>query len=306
VRALAAAGLRWQPILDYATAWAATPGAGQNPGVAPAHVGDYVAYAKAFAARYGPGGSFWAQNPSLQQLPVNVFEIWNEPDLPQFWSPAPNLAEYAWMYMDARAAIKSVAPSTKVIVGGLVFPRQSMPALVTALPAMRGSVDGVGIHPYRGTLDLLITAVNYDLQTDAATLGAPLYVNEYGWGATSAWWPDQTEAQRDASYGLATEWLGRNPYIADVEAYCWGCDRLYEIYNTPAGAAFAAGIAADQRQSRSPDTPTASKVASSATVRRKERSQRHKPTSRHHKKQKHKRRHHKHHAKHKHAKHKRS
>ena len=263
--ALSQAGLRWQPIVDYATWWSGDDSSVQNPGVAPGHVGDYAAYAQAFAKRYGPGGAFWATHPRLPQLPVKVFEIWNEPDLPIFWEPSPDLAEYAEMYLYTRAAIHEVDPSAAVIIGGLVEASASLPALIADAPSLRGNVDGVAIHPYRDSLSQTLTAVSYDLSLDASTVDAPMYINEYGWNGTPGTWQGTTEANREAWTKELTEDLGSDPGIVDVEAYCWGCgqafDGDFELYNTPAGAAFAAGIAADEPYTQATNTTTATTTA---------------------------------------------
>ena len=182
--ALGTTGLRWQAIVDYATWWAADSGGGQNPGVAPGYVGDYAAYAQAFAHRYGQGGTFWAQHPTVRPEPVQVFEIWNEPDMNMFWEPATNLAEYAQMYLVSRAAIHAVDPTASVIIGGLVYASTSLPALVADEPSLRGNVDGVAIHPYRDTADQTMQAVADDLSLDASTVAAPMYINEYGWNGS--------------------------------------------------------------------------------------------------------------------------
>ena len=108
----------------------------------------------------------------------------------------------------------------------------------------------MAIHPYRGTADAMQTAVNYDASLDASTVDAPLYINEYGWNGVPGTWQGVTEAQREADTEEATETTGRDPTVVDVEPFRWGCGQDYdsasELYNTPAGAACAAGIAADQ------------------------------------------------------------
>src|SRR4051812_32351353 len=77
VGALAKHGLRWLPVLDYAAIWAAgDPSDYHSP---PMDNSDYAAYAGAFAARYGRGGSYWAEHPDGAQ-PVTTYEIWNEPN----------------------------------------------------------------------------------------------------------------------------------------------------------------------------------------------------------------------------------
>jgi Glycosyl hydrolase catalytic core len=260
VGALAAAGLRWEPIIDYATAWAANPNGGIGAGVAPAYVGDYVAYAAAIAARYGPGGTFWAQHPDLVPEPVFVYEVWNEEDLAGFWGPEPDLAEYATMYAQTRAVIEAVEPEAKVIIGGLIYPAQSLSTMIDADPALKrlGNVDGVAIHAYRPTVAETLQTVAAGLSADEATVDAPLYVNEYGWqtGGNNNNNQLATEANRDIFIEQVTAWLGQNPHIADVEIYCWGLSP-FALYGTPAASAFAAGIAAGQSKPAQETTPPA-------------------------------------------------
>ena len=300
--ALGTAGLRWQAIVDYATWWAADSGGGQNPGVAAGYVGDYAAYAQAFAHRYGQGGTFWAQHPNVRPEPVQVFEIWNEPDMKMFWEPGTNLAEYAQMYLASRAAIHAVDPTASVIIGGLVYASTSLPALVADEPSLRGNVDGVAIHPYRDTADETIQAVADDLSLDASTVAAPMYINEYGWNGEPGTWQGTTEADRELYTKEITEQLGVDPGIVDVEAFCWGCgqafDSAFELYNTPAGAAFAAGIAADKPFTTG-TTPanavTAAKTFLTTLSRQlKQQAATKKTRKKHHRKRKHHKKHRKH------------
>src|SRR5436305_682515 len=64
--------LRWLPILDYSAPWASSdPNDTHAP---PSSNDDYAAYAGAFARRFGRGGSFWDDHPSLQYSPVTTYE----------------------------------------------------------------------------------------------------------------------------------------------------------------------------------------------------------------------------------------
>ena len=108
---LAAHDLAWLPIIDYSALWdESIPGQDHSP---PRSDGDYAAYAQAFAARYGAGGSFWREHPDLPDDPVTVIEIWNEPDNGEFWDPSPAPAAYADLYLAARAAIDAADPSAR-------------------------------------------------------------------------------------------------------------------------------------------------------------------------------------------------
>ena len=86
---------------------------------------------------------------------ADYFEIWNEPNNPAFWSPAPNPAAYTADLIAAYAAIKAVDPSAVVITGGLAPEADSSNSysIVTFFGDMyadgaQGSFDAAGDHPY--------------------------------------------------------------------------------------------------------------------------------------------------------------
>jgi polysaccharide biosynthesis protein PslG len=179
--ALASHRLRWLPIIDYTAYWAeSVSGKDHSPPTLP---DDYAAYAAAFAARYGRSGTFWRANPAIAPEPVDVYEIWNEPDGGAFWFPNPNAGQYAGLYLRARDAIAAVQPAARVIVGGLSNPIAFLAAMVAARPDLRGRVDGVGIHPYSATPDGVLATVR-SVRALLRSLGmphVPLYVTEFGW-----------------------------------------------------------------------------------------------------------------------------
>ena len=82
VALLASNHVRMLAVLSTPPGWAGAHGTQ----LAPAHYGDFVAFAAAFAARYGVGGTFWAQNPQLSYLPVTQFEVWTEANSSNFWT----------------------------------------------------------------------------------------------------------------------------------------------------------------------------------------------------------------------------
>lgn len=176
---LAEHGLRWLPIIDYSAPWAQSiPGRDHSP---PNNVADYAAYAGAVASRYGPGGTFWRAHPEIEALPVQAYEIWNEPDNPTFWYPSPDPARYAQLYAAAERAILAVDAQARVLVGGLTHPASFLPAMLAADPQLK--LGGVAIHPYGATpADVLANVA--DARHAIEMLGAgtvPLYVTEFGW-----------------------------------------------------------------------------------------------------------------------------
>jgi hypothetical protein len=179
---LAAAGLRWLPIVDYAPGWAAQmPSLMHSP---PADPATYAAFGAWLAHRYGRGGTFWSSHPGLTARPVTTYEIWNEPDVPLFWAPRPDPAALARLYLAARAAIHGVDPQAVVVVGGLTKAPSTLPAMVAAEPSLRSELDGVAIHPYgTSTAASVLAAVGQARATlDRLDLArVPLYATEFGW-----------------------------------------------------------------------------------------------------------------------------
>ena len=221
--ALARHGLRWLPIIDYTAPWAESiVGQDHSP---PRSDADYAAYAAAFVARYGPGGSFWRTRSPLSGEPVDTIEIWNEPDNPEFWSPSPDPSAFANLYLSARDAIKTANPAVRVLVGGLTHPEAFLPRMVSARPDLVGHVDGVAIHPYGSTPASVLARVR-GARSTLASLGmgsVPLYVTEFGWTTQPpdvfGWAPAQKRPGYIASTLAA---LGHTDCgIAGVDLYTW-------------------------------------------------------------------------------------
>ena len=186
--ALARAGLAWYALLDYGTPWAGRiPGDSFSP---PRDVGDYAAYAAAFARRYGPGGEFWGLHPALPAHPVTTIEVWNEPNVVGFWHPFPDAAVYADMLAATADAVARVEPGMRIVVGGLA---NTGPSLVDAPPFLKamlaarrdlvGKIDGVGIHDYNTTADLMLVRVRLIRELVDRLLGreVTLDITEVGW-----------------------------------------------------------------------------------------------------------------------------
>lgn len=258
--ALAAQGLTWLPIIDYTAPWAqSVPGQDHSP---PRSAADYAAYAGAFAQRYGSDGTFWRAHPQLQARPVTAIEIWNEPDNPEFWVPRPDAAAYAQLYVAARAAVDAVKPGIRVLIGGLTNAAAFLPAMVQAVPELRGRVDGAAIHPY-GTPAVVVARVR-GARAALVALGmgsVPLYITEFGWTTQPPGAVAYTPASRrpaEISGVLATlghlecglaatllyTWVTpeRNP--ADPQDWYGIANPSDPAAGTPDTAAFAAGLRA--------------------------------------------------------------
>lgn len=142
VRSIRAAGMSVDLIIDGCPSWAAIPSAVNEMFAQPKSSAQYATWAAEVAARYRAVG-------------VRYFEIWNEPNINEFWRPQPNPAAYTADLVAAYASIKKVDSTAIIISGGLA------PAAdngidynpVTFLAEMyadgaKGSFDYVGDHPY--------------------------------------------------------------------------------------------------------------------------------------------------------------
>lgn len=142
VASVQAAGLTADLVIDGCPPWAAVAGAQGDDFAQPASPAQFATFAGSVAAKYGAKG-------------VKYFEIWNEPNISQFWAPKPDPAAYTADLVAAYAAIKSVDPSAVVLSGGLspatdtstsYDPRTFLTDMYA--DGAQGSFDGLGDHPY--------------------------------------------------------------------------------------------------------------------------------------------------------------
>jgi hypothetical protein len=209
----AANGIRVLPTIYGSPGWvASTP---QTPPDA-AHLADFAAFAQAAAKRYGRGGQFWtdpslyqADHPGAAARPVRVWQIWNEPNSPEFWAPRPSARAYAEMLAAARGAIHGVDPSATVLTAGLV----GNPNIQYGIPMVkyltqlyrfggRGIFDAVSVHPYARTPRRALRTVEsaravMDEHGDARK---PIWVTEIGWATSGTRTPLTVGRKLQASY----------------------------------------------------------------------------------------------------------
>ena len=143
VNAVHARNMRVLALPGYTPQWARPPGAvsDKTPPVNPA---DFATFVTAAVRRYAPTG-------------VKTWEIWNEPNLGNFWAPKPDPLMYTALLKVAYTAVKTVDPTATVLSGGLSpgvdAPDGSQFSPFTFLERVyqaggKGSFDAAAIHPY--------------------------------------------------------------------------------------------------------------------------------------------------------------
>jgi hypothetical protein len=213
VELTAAAGLRLYPMLGLPTS--------QGPAADATSMAGFVT---SFAQRYGRGGSFWAQHPELPYLPVESYEIGNEPDITPT-APADQTslhyadpAAYAQVYETARAALHQVDPAAQAIVGGMLDSGGIGLDQAEEYLSAIGPMDAVGYHPYLydvTTMEQDTVALRQWLDTNGHA-GVPLDINEFGAPTSIVDWGQQVATY--TQWALCTSALD----VEDVQAFWWG------------------------------------------------------------------------------------
>lgn len=142
VNAANSRGLQILALPTYSPNWATSvPG---NTHAGPTSPADYATFVAKATARYAPLG-------------VKAWEIWNEPNLNNFWAPKPNPAAYTALLKAAYPAIKAVDPTATVLAGALspatdpADGSQVSPTVFTTKMYANGAkahFDALSVHPY--------------------------------------------------------------------------------------------------------------------------------------------------------------
>lgn len=186
IAAVRARGMKVLGIITYTPGWAQASPSG-NSHTPPADPALFAAFAADVAKRYQPQG-------------VTTWEIWNEPNLPNFWAPKPDPESFTNLVRQTSGAIRRAVPEATVLSGGLapavnasdgstVAPETFLRRAYAA--GLRGSVQAVAVHPYS------YPALAYQPGTDkwntfmrlglvrqvmdaAGDSGVPIWLTEFG------------------------------------------------------------------------------------------------------------------------------
>jgi hypothetical protein len=214
VERAALSGIELLPFAVGTPSWAVpnatVPGTSAK---APAHLpatgssaGAWTAFLKAAVARYGIGGSFWTEHPSLPQKPIEAWQIWNEPNF-KYFVAKPNPTEYGKLVEISSAAIKSVDPSAQVILAGLFskpagarhlagktvlhgtnpnwFAAYFLEQMYKTNPGIKSRFQAVALHPYVARYRQLPAEIEEvrTVMTKAGDGTKGLWVTELGWSS---------------------------------------------------------------------------------------------------------------------------
>jgi hypothetical protein len=206
---------------------------------------------------YGPVGDdavvwagLFAQLVARYGSKVSGYEVWNEPNLHDFWQQGPDPSEYADLLRAVWTAVQPVDPDA-VLIGAVLSNNDLgyMHELDHALTERGGTpengffYDLLGVHPYAGGsgfgLDPAAAAGSVTDETsfgvkDMTFLGIDrlrrqvsedegidrdLFVGEFGYDTVEGSWYHVAEPERAAFLGRALDLAGSRPWITAFVPY---------------------------------------------------------------------------------------
>ena len=148
------------------------------------------------AAATGPPST--ARNTARERrpLPIQFWQVWNEPNLKKFFNPAGSNQQSAWKYARllriSHNAIQSEDPNARIVLAGNPGypPSGGLRAwdFLNALyrvPGVKNHFDAAALHPYASTLE----GLRQQLQLFRGVMRrhddreTPLWITELGWGS---------------------------------------------------------------------------------------------------------------------------
>lgn len=241
------------PTIMGAPAWAADPAYADpsNPKFiniqVPLDYSRFARFAAAVAQRYSTSSSFWTDH---QIAPVKIvgWQIWNEPDHPNFW-PAhigekngPRGAKLGWapsyvnLFNTTRSAIKAADSSARVMMSSLLsVPQTSMATYYAA--GGQNSFDQSATNMFT-TPDNTIKRIGvFRTFLNSKRAKPPIYLTEFSYLSGKGMWPPRVSmmfdtitdtpinAGRRAAAALNYFVANRTKYnLAAVYWYCWAGD----------------------------------------------------------------------------------
>jgi len=129
-------------LITYTPAWARASNCSDSDKCRPADFGQFASFTAAVASRYKNSG-------------LHYWEIWNEPNSPDFWKPGSNPVDYTALLKASFIAIRNQDADSYILTGGLspqattatsYTPKAFLNAIYLA--GAKGYFDAVADHPY--------------------------------------------------------------------------------------------------------------------------------------------------------------
>ena len=191
---LASKGIRVLPILYGTPPWIA-----KSPSKPPIDSQEgrdaWQEFLREAVQRYGPNGSYWTgayptDHPGMPAMPIQTWQIWNEPNLQSHWSGGPSPGGYAKLLKLSDSAIKDADSSAKVLFAGMPGYSNDINAWdflrrVYKKHGVRNEFDVAALHPYGHTVHQTLAETQRvrKVMRKSGDGHKPLWITEVGWGS---------------------------------------------------------------------------------------------------------------------------
>jgi Glycosyl hydrolase catalytic core len=192
---LAAKGIRLVPTVwgnpDWVTGYTAHPPLDNQQAIQA-----WRDFLKGVVARYGRGGSYWGApyhqkyGAGATALPIQAYQIWNEPNLKKYFTPYPAPKKYGQLVGISHDAIKSVDPQAQILLGGMpsngdIKATDFLNQLYNQVAGIKADFDLAALHPYASSLANQRQGIeNFRaVMTNHADAATPLWLTEVAWGS---------------------------------------------------------------------------------------------------------------------------
>ena len=211
VRAGAEAGVSVLPFLVGAPGWVVgsegVGGGSRAPVSLPVQTAAQRAAWREFLRlavfRYGPGGSFWAENPVLPAHPIRTWQIWNEENY-KYFAARPSPSQYGKLVVDSYRDLRSADPGAQIVLGGLFgrpkggnakpvagkikrqyYAADFLEQMYKTTPGVRSKFLAVSLHPYSYSYQQLTPEVEEMRAALKASRdpGRAIWLTELGWSS---------------------------------------------------------------------------------------------------------------------------
>jgi polysaccharide biosynthesis protein PslG len=153
--------------------------------------------------RYGPAGSFWAENPLLPAHPIRTWQIWNEENF-KYFAARPSPSQYGRLVVNSYRDLRSADPGARIVLGGLFgrpkgggakpvrgrikrayFAADFLEQMYKTTPGVRGKFLAVALHPYSYEYKQLTPEVE-EMRAALKASGdgrRAIWITELGWSS---------------------------------------------------------------------------------------------------------------------------
>jgi len=254
VRAAAEAGLTVLPFLASPPTWAVSYEGIGSGSTAPVSLPVRTAaqrqawreFLRLAVFRYGPGGSFWAENPLLPARPIRIWQIWNEENF-KYFAARPSPSQYGKLVVQSYADLRSADPGAQIVLGGMFgrpgggdvkpkagrirrawFATEFLEQMYRRTPGVRGKFLAIALHPYVYSYKQLsreVEGLRAVLKRERDP-GRALWITEMGWSSKAPSAANGRNGFEKGPKGQPREMAGAFRLLT-AKAAAWRIKRVY-------------------------------------------------------------------------------